>query len=184
VNLCLRCTSYMAVTNSDRILAAFGSSLLVFSPTPVSRSAWRNSSPTDRSGVLADVDAMGISTLRAGAAALCIASVEDTTGSIYDFHSTHDKTSLLKIGFICLLEYFIFLTRAFRCLSGRLKITTSQRIGMRFRRHPLQHDGRIRRQRCGFVVLVLLSLAVVSVLLSLSVNYSLELSNLFCFHVS
>jgi hypothetical protein len=81
------------------ILATFGSKLLASAPTTVSRSAWRHSYPTDGSGVLANTnanaDAMGISTWRAGGAALWIAAVEDTAASIYNFHTTHSKTNLI-----------------------------------------------------------------------------------------
>jgi hypothetical protein len=52
--------------------------------------------PTNGSGVLVVADAVGISTWRAGTAALWIASIEDTIASIDDFHATHGKTSLCK----------------------------------------------------------------------------------------
>jgi hypothetical protein len=65
-------------------------------PTPVSRSAWSHSSPTDGSGELVVADAVGISTWRAGAPTLWITSVEDIAASTYDFHATHSKTSICK----------------------------------------------------------------------------------------
>jgi hypothetical protein len=120
---CSQCTSHIAAIASGRILATFRSRLLASAPTAISRSAWRHSSPTDGSGVLADADTVGISTWRAGAAALWIASVEDTTASTYDFHATHGKTNLIMC-FICLLDYFAFLTYPFTCLLGWLRITT------------------------------------------------------------
>jgi hypothetical protein len=76
--------------------AAYRSRLLASSPTAISRSAFRYSSPIDGSGVLAVADTMGISTRRAGAIALWIVSVEDTAASTYDFHATHCKTSFCK----------------------------------------------------------------------------------------
>jgi hypothetical protein len=85
----------MAATASGRILAAFRSRLLVSATTAISRSVWRHSSPIDGSGVLADADAMGISTWRVGVAALWIASVEGTAALTYDFHTTHGKTNLI-----------------------------------------------------------------------------------------
>jgi hypothetical protein len=77
----------------------------------------------------------------------------------------------VKIGFVCLLDNFAFLTRSFTCLLGKLRITTRRRAGIRLCRCPLEPGGRIRRQRYGAVVLVLLSLAIVLVLLLLVVNY-------------
>jgi hypothetical protein len=47
-----RCTSHVVTTASDRIQAAFGSSLLAPTSTPVSRSAFWHSSPIDGSGVI------------------------------------------------------------------------------------------------------------------------------------
>jgi hypothetical protein len=83
------------VAASGRILAAFGSKLLASAPTVVSRSAWRSSSPTDRSGLLAAATAVEISTWRADAAtAVRIVSVEDNA-STYDFHATHGKTNVI-----------------------------------------------------------------------------------------
>jgi hypothetical protein len=82
----------VAVTASGRILAAFGSRLLASTPTVVSKSAWRHSSLTDGSGVLAD--AVGI-TYRVGSVALWITSIEDTAASTYDFHVTHGKTNVI-----------------------------------------------------------------------------------------
>jgi hypothetical protein len=38
---------------------------------------------------------VGISTWRAGAAALWIASVEDNAASTYDLHPTHGKTNVI-----------------------------------------------------------------------------------------
>jgi hypothetical protein len=85
------------------------------------------------------------------------------------FMSPTVRQAYVNIGFVYLLDYFIFLTHAFTCILGRLRITTRRRAGIRLHRRPLQHDGRIWRQRRDAVVLVLL--AVVSVLLSLIVNY-------------
>jgi hypothetical protein len=81
------------------------------------------------------------------------------------------RQTYVKVGFVCLLDYFAFLTHPFTCLLGRLRITTRLQEAIRLRRRPLEPDGRIRRQQHSVVVLVLLSLAVVSVLLSLVVNY-------------
>jgi hypothetical protein len=64
-----RCPSHVVVTASSRILAAFGSRLLKSAPAAISRLAWRPSSPTDGSGLLAATTAMGISTWRVGATA-------------------------------------------------------------------------------------------------------------------
>jgi hypothetical protein len=89
------------------------------------------------------------------------------------------RPAYVKIGFVCLLDYFAFLTHAFTCLSGLLRIATRWRAGIRLCWYPLQHYWRIRQQWPNTVVLVLLSLAIVWCLLSLVVNYSLELSNLF-----
>jgi hypothetical protein len=83
----------VVATVSDRILATLESRLLAFTPTVVSRSAWRPSSPTDGSGVLADV--VGIYTWRTGTAALWITSVEDTAASTYDLHATHSKINII-----------------------------------------------------------------------------------------
>jgi hypothetical protein len=85
----------MAATTSGKILATFGSRLLTSTPTAISRSAWRHSSPTDGSGVLADADTVGIYICRAGAAALWIASVEDTAASTCDFHAIHGKINVI-----------------------------------------------------------------------------------------
>jgi hypothetical protein len=98
----------VAVTASDRILAAFGSRLLASAPTVVSRSAWRPSSLTDGSGLLVATIVVGISIWRAGIAAavgiytwradittLWIASIEDNASLTYDFHVTHCKTNVI-----------------------------------------------------------------------------------------
>jgi hypothetical protein len=85
----------VVATASGRILAAFRSRLLASAPTTISRSAWSHSSPTDRLGVLANADIVGISTWRAGAVALWVTSIEDTTASTYDLHATHGKTNLI-----------------------------------------------------------------------------------------
>jgi hypothetical protein len=90
-----RCTSHLAAIASNRILAAFGSRLLASAPIAISRSVGRHSYPTDGSGVLADATIMGICTSKAGAAALWIASVEDTAASTYDFLATHGKTNVI-----------------------------------------------------------------------------------------
>jgi hypothetical protein len=84
----------MTVTASGKILATFRSGLLVPSPTTISRSAFRHSSPTDGPGLLADADAMGSSTRRVGATTLWNTSVNDT--ALTYFHATHGKTSLCK----------------------------------------------------------------------------------------
>jgi hypothetical protein len=68
-------------------------------------------------------DVVGSSTWRANAAALWITSVEDTA-STYDFHSPTVRQAYIKIGFVCLLDYFAFLTCLFTCFSGWLRITT------------------------------------------------------------
>jgi hypothetical protein len=84
----------VGATASGRILAAFGSRLLVSTPTVISRSASRPSSPTDGPGLLAAA-AVGISTERAGAATLWIASVGDNAALTYDYHATHGKTNVI-----------------------------------------------------------------------------------------
>jgi hypothetical protein len=85
------------------------------------------------------------------------------------------RQAYIKLGFVCLLDYFTFLTRSFTCLSRQLRITTRCRIGIQLHRRPLQHDGRIRGQRRD---------AVDSVLLSLVVNYIvLSCRTCFAFHV-
>jgi hypothetical protein len=89
-----RCTFHMAATTSGRILAAYRSRLLASSPTAIYRSAFRHSSPIDRSGLLAVADAVGSSTCRAGTTALWIASVDDTASTY--FHTTHSKPRLCK----------------------------------------------------------------------------------------
>jgi hypothetical protein len=76
-------------------VAATASRLLASAPIVVSMSVWRPSSPTNGSGVLADVDAMRIFTWRAGTTALWIASVEDATALTYNFHATHGKTNVI-----------------------------------------------------------------------------------------
>jgi hypothetical protein len=91
-----RCTSHVAATAFDRILAAFGSRLLASARVAISRTAWRPPSPIDKSGLLAAAVAatVGISTWKACAAALWLASIEVTAASTYDFHATHDKKLL------------------------------------------------------------------------------------------
>jgi hypothetical protein len=84
----------MAATTSGRILAAFGSRLLASAPTAICRSAWRPPSPTDGSGLLAAAAAVGISTRRACATTLWLASVDVTAASTYDFYVTHGKKLL------------------------------------------------------------------------------------------
>jgi hypothetical protein len=93
---CCRCTSYVAVTSSSRILAAFGSRLLAAAPTVISKSAWMPPSPTDgsTSGLLAATAVVGISTRRASAATLWLTSVQVLATSTYDFHTTHGKKLL------------------------------------------------------------------------------------------
>jgi hypothetical protein len=56
------------------------------------------------------------------------------------------KQAYVKIGFVCLLNYFTFLARSIICLSGHLRITTKRRAGIPLCRRPLQPGGRIRRQ--------------------------------------
>jgi hypothetical protein len=85
----------VAKTAFDMILATFGSRLLASAPTAVSRSDCRHSFPIDGSGILADADAVRISTLRVSTTALLIVSVEDTAALTYDFHATHGKTILI-----------------------------------------------------------------------------------------
>jgi hypothetical protein len=107
-----QCTSQVADTASGRILTAFRSRLLASAPTAVSRSAWRLLTAaittvgisTWRAGVAA---AVGISSWWAGATALWIASVGDNAASTYDFHAN------LRHRFVCLLDYFAFLTHPF-----------------------------------------------------------------------
>jgi hypothetical protein len=77
------------------ILVTFRSWLLASAPIAISRSTWRHSSPIDGSRVLVDVDAMGISTWRAGTTTLWIASIEETAASTYDFLMTHGKTNAI-----------------------------------------------------------------------------------------
>jgi hypothetical protein len=140
-------------------------------------SAWRHSSSTDGSGVLVIVDAMGISTWMAGVATLWIASVEDTIALTYDFHVTTVRQTYIKLGFVCLLDYFTFLTRSFTCLLRQLRITTRCRTGIQLHRHPLQHDGRIRGQRRDVVDSVLLSLVVNYIVLSCRTCFAFHVVN-------
>jgi hypothetical protein len=56
-----RWTFHVAATASGMILAAFRCKLLAPSHTAVSRLAFRHSSPTNRSGLLAITDAVGSS---------------------------------------------------------------------------------------------------------------------------
>jgi hypothetical protein len=58
------------------------------------------------------------------------------------------------------------------------RITIRRRAGIRLRRWPPQHNGRIRRQRRNTLVVVLLLFVVVSVLVSLVVNNSFEVVKL------
>jgi hypothetical protein len=69
------------------------------------------------------------------------------------------------------------LTRSFTCLSGQLWITTRRRARIRLRRHPLQPGGRIGRQRCGTVVLVLFLFQIV---LSCRTYFSFACRVLYC----
>jgi hypothetical protein len=87
-------TFHVAAITSDRILATFRSGLMVHSPTVVSRSSFRHSSPIAGSGLLAITDAMGSSTRRVGVTALWKAFMDDTTSTY--FHATHSKTNLCK----------------------------------------------------------------------------------------
>jgi hypothetical protein len=68
------------------------------------------------------------------------------------------KQDNVKIGFVCLLDYIAFQTCSFTYLSGKLRITTRRRAGIRLRRCPLEPDRRIQRQRWrqqhGVIVLV------------------------------
>jgi hypothetical protein len=63
------------------------------------------------------------------------------------------KQAYVKIGFICLLDYFTFLTRSFTFLSGWLKILTKRRAGIQLHRHPLLPSVTIQQQRRGAVFL-------------------------------
>jgi hypothetical protein len=105
---------------------AFGSRLLVSSPTTVSSLAWRHCSPKDRSGVLAITDTVGISTWRVGATALWITFIEDTATLTYDVHAIHGKTSLCKHRFymftwlLCIPNTFIYMS--FRAAQDHNKV--------------------------------------------------------------
>jgi hypothetical protein len=79
------------------------------------------------------------------------------------------RQTYVKIGFICLLNYFAFLTCPFICLSGQLWITTWWRARIWLRWQPLELNRRIQRQRHDVVVVVFLLFAIV--LVSLVVNY-------------
>jgi hypothetical protein len=114
-----RCTSHVAATASIRILAAFRSRLLMSSTTAVSRSAFRYSSHSNKSGVLVITVAVGISTWRAGIIALWIAYVEDTAASTYDFHATHGKSSLCKNRF-CMFTGLLHIPNMFIYMSFRV----------------------------------------------------------------
>jgi hypothetical protein len=67
-------------------------------------------------------------------------------------------------------DYFAILTRPFTCLLGRLRITRRW-AGIQLYWCPLQPDGSIWWQWRGTIVILLLSVAVVSVLVSLVMNY-------------
>jgi hypothetical protein len=118
----------MAATTSDMILAAYRSRLLASSPTTVSRSAFWHSSPIDGSEVLAITDVMGSSTWRAGATTLWIASVEDTTALTYDFHATHDKTSLCKNRFR-IFPWILHIPNMFIYMSFRVAQDHNKAVG-------------------------------------------------------
>jgi hypothetical protein len=77
----------------------------------------------------------------------------------------------VKIDFIYLLDYFAFLAHPFICLSGGLRDTIRRQLGIQLHRCPLQPDSRIQQEQCGAVVLVLVSFIIVSILLSLVVDY-------------
>jgi hypothetical protein len=80
------------------------------------------------------------------------------------------RQTYVKICFICLWLLFIpntSINMSFRAADG----TTRQWAGIQLHRQPLQPDRRIRQQRCGAIVLVLVSLVVVLVLLLLVMTY-------------
>jgi hypothetical protein len=75
------------------------------------------------------------------------------------------RQAYVKIGSVCLFDYFAFLTHSFTCLSGRLKVTIRQRARIRLHQCPLKPNGGIRRQRRrqqrGVIVLVLFVFGIV-----------------------
>jgi hypothetical protein len=75
------------------------------------------------------------------------------------------RQSYVKIGYVCFLDYFAFLTCSFTCLSGWLRITTRRRDGRWLHQHRLEPGGRIRRQLWrqwhGAIVLVSIVLGIV-----------------------
>jgi hypothetical protein len=87
------------------------------------------------------------------------------------------RQAYVKIGFVCLLDYFTFLTRSFISLSGRLGITTKRQTRIRLRQQPLQPSERIRRQRCGIVVLVSF---VFEIVLSCQTSFAFACCELYC----
>jgi hypothetical protein len=121
----------LATTASDRILAAFRSRLLASSPTAVFRSAFWHSSPIDGSGLLAVTDTVGAPP--GGQAPTPFGSpLWRTPHRPTTFTPPTVRQAYVKIGFVCLLDYFIFLTHLFICLLG-LSITTRQWGGIRLR---------------------------------------------------
>jgi hypothetical protein len=90
----------------------------------------------------------------------------------------------VKICFVCLLDYFAFLTRWFTCLSGWLRITTKWQTRLQFHWRPLQLGGRIRWQRCSAIVLVLfvfeIFLSCRAIILSCQTCFDFDFSELYC----
>jgi hypothetical protein len=101
--------------------------LLASAPIVVSRSAWRPSSPTDGSGLLAATAAVGISTWRAGvAAAVGIRPLDRLRWGYrrFDRWLSHHPLYVYLTTSHFLYVHFAFLTRPFTRLSGWLGITT------------------------------------------------------------
>jgi hypothetical protein len=167
------CTFHVFVTISVRILTTFRSRLQASSSTAVFRSAFRHSSPTDGLGVLAIADAMGIFTWRAVAAALWIASVEDTAALTYDFDDTHSKTSLYKNRF-CMFTWLLRISNTFIYMSFRVAQDHNKAAGRdttsSMTSWTQQEDLAATMQRRSFSFIYILN--------------CLKLSNLFCFHLS
>jgi hypothetical protein len=165
------CTSHVVATTFDRISAAFGSRLLASpphlypgqpggtAPSQTGQGYWPSPTPWgSRPG--------GQASSPSGSPPLRTPPLRPTTST-----PPTVRQAYVEICFVCLLDYFAFLTRSFTCLLGWLRIITRQQAGIRLRRCPLQHDGMIQQQCRGAVVSILLSLAIVLGFLSLVVNY-------------
>jgi hypothetical protein len=106
--------------------AAYRSRLLASSPTAISRSAFRYSSPIDGSGYW--LSPTPWESPPGGQVPSPFGSSPLRTPPLRPMTSMPPtvRQDFVKIGFICLLDYFTFLTHSFTCLSGWLRITTQQ----------------------------------------------------------